>query len=107
MLRLNNVMFGVQLVDGANAVMQHLTDKGITCSRPIMSRFGHYVEMISDRELGSANEECVYPVRVLHFIPGIMMSELDDNYLTSPFLYTVGFFTGQVDSALQVEITDL
>ena len=106
-LKLTNITFGAQLVDGTNAVMQHLTDKGIVCSRPIMSRFGHYVEMISDSELGSANDECVYPVRVLRFIPGIMLSELDGDYLTSPFLYSIGFFTGKVDAALQVELADL
>ena len=106
-LRLTNITCGAQLVDGANAVMQHLTDKGIVCSRPIMSRFGHYVEMVSGRELGSATDQCLYPVRVLQFIPGMMMSELDDDHLTPSFLYSIGYFAGKVDAALQVELADL
>lgn len=103
-LRLSNLMFGAQLVDGANAVMLHLRTRGINCSQPISSRFGRYVEMISGKDLTSDGACEEYPVRVLTFIPGVMMTGVDTNYLTPPFLYSVGHFAGKIDTALQVKL---
>jgi hypothetical protein len=45
-----------------------------------------------------------YPVRVLRFVSGSLMSELDAECLTPTFLYSVGHFAGKVDAALQVSL---
>ena len=102
-LRLSNLMFSVELINGFNAVMQHLSKKGINCSQPLTSRSGRHLEMINGRDLDPEGRDLnQYPVRVLKFIPGTMMNELETKYLTSGFLYSVGHFAGKVDAALQV-----
>ena len=102
-LRFTNLLRTIEHVQGANALMLHLGSKGINCTRPIMSRFGRYLETIPARSLdpkgGSAE---VYPMRVFKFLPGLMMNELDDKYLTPEFLYRLGQFAGRVNAALQV-----
>lgn len=103
-LRFTNLLLPLEHVHGANAVMLHLRSRGISCTQPILSRFGRYVETISEKKLGvlkgdSAEE---YPMRVFKFIPGTMMTELEDKYLTPEFLYRLGQFAGRVNAALQV-----
>ena len=103
-LRVNNLMFPTELVEGSNAVMLHLWSRGINCTRPVASRSGRYLEMVSGNKLcshhGSFPEQ--FPVRVLKFVSGVCMNELDEKFKTPAFLYNVGNFAGKVDAALQV-----
>ena len=102
-LRIGNLMFPAGLVDGANALMLHLWSRGINCSRPVLSRLGGYMEMVPGKEISLADSYPQhFPVRVLTFVPGTLMSELDVVDLTPKFLHSVGNFAGNVDAALQV-----
>jgi Ser/Thr protein kinase RdoA (MazF antagonist) len=101
-LRISNLMFPAGLVEGLNALMLHLSSRGINCSRPIASRVGRYMEMIPGKKISQAGHyPQEYPVRVLRFVSGTLMSELDAECLTPTFLYSVGRFAGRVDAALQ------
>ena len=103
MLRVSSLIYPVELVSGSNELMLHLASRGICCTRPISSRFRRFIEMIPGKNLNaSALRSDEYPVRVLMFIPGTMMSELETEYLTPDFLFRVGHFAGKVDAALQV-----
>ena len=106
-LRIANLMFSSGLVEGWNALMLHLSSHGINCSRPIPSREGRYMEMIPGKKIsqGSGHYHQEYPVRVLRFVSGTLMRDLDAELLTPKFLYSVGRFAGEVDAALEVSFT--
>ena len=97
-------MFSPELVEGSNAVMLHLWSRGINCTRPVVSRRGLYTEMVQGKNIAPdvGDPEQEYPVRVLEFVSGILMSELDAKFLTPSFLYRVGSFAGRVSAALEV-----
>ena len=104
-LRTSNLMFPAGLVEGLNDLMLHLSSRGINCSRPIASRVGRYMEMIPGKKISQTGHyPQEYPVRVLRFVSGTLMSELDAECLTPTFLYSVGRFAGKVDAALQVSL---
>ena len=103
-LRITNLMFSSGLVEGWNALMLHLSSHGINCSRPVPSREGRYMEMIPGKKIsqGSGHYPQEYPVRVLRFVSGTLMRDLDAELLTPKFLYCVGRFAGEIDAALEV-----
>ena len=104
-LRVSSLIYPLELVRGSNELMVHLASRGICCSQPITSRGdrGRFIVMIPGKDLNATDlSGYYYPVRVLMFIPGTMMSELKTEYLTSDFLSRVGHFAGRVDAALKV-----
>lgn len=103
-LKLSNGNFGHALVSGQNAVMLHLRAKGIQCCEPVITKLGHHLEMLSEAQLVGerGGDDVTYIVRVLRYIPGELMDEVDRRYLTPELVYSVGNFVGQMDMALQV-----
>ena len=104
-LKISNPMRGLQFLNATNAMMLHLRAKGIKCSEPVMSKFGRYIEKVSEKELlvgQSEGGEVIYPVRVMKFVPGEMMNGIEVKFLTPRLLYNVGQFVGQVNTALEV-----
>lgn len=104
-LRLSNGNFGHAIISGQNAVMLHLRAKGIQCCEPILTKLGHHLEALSEADLlQSQSEGCdvTYVVRVLTYIAGELMDNVDKCYLTPQLAYDVGYFVGQMDMALQV-----
>lgn len=103
-LRLSNTKFGHDVVSGHNAVMLHLRARGIHCCEPIVTKLGHHLETLSEADLlqKSGGRDVSYIVRVLTYIPGELMDEVDKCFLTSQLYYDVGYFVGQMDMALQV-----
>lgn len=103
-LRLSNTKSGHDIVSGHNAVMLHLRAKGIQCCEPIITKLGHQLETLSEADLLQRNRGChvSYIVRVLTYIPGELMDEVDKCFLTSQLYYDAGYFVGQMDMALQV-----
>ena len=103
-LKLSNGNFGRAMVSGQNSVMLHLRAKGIQCCEPIITKRGHYLEILSEADLlqGSEGGDVTYVVRVLRYIPGELMDEVDKCYLTPELSYSVGDFVGRIDLALQV-----
>ena len=106
-LRITNLMFSAGLVEGFNALMLHLSSRGITCTLPIPSRFGRYMEMVPGEEISLGGRYSQkYPVRVLRYLRGNLMDDLDPKFLTPKFLYSVGNFAGKVNAALEVSVSE-
>ena len=103
-LKISNGNFGQAMVSGQNAVMLHLKAKGIQCCEPIMTKRGRYLEILSEADLlqGNGRDDVTYVVRVLRYVPGELMDEVNKCYLTPELSYSVGGFVGRIDLALQV-----
>ena len=112
-LKVLNRGISTSVVEGMNAMMLFLSDRGIPCSRPVPTRRGNYILTASESDLtmhssGSTtiqqNAQCTaaYAVRVLTFIPGVPMDKLDKAHLTPELAYSVGETIGRADLALQV-----
>ena len=82
--------------DGLNILMLRLSERGIPCSRPIASRKG---DCAVETELGDG---LTYTIKILRFIPGVVMDKLEKKYLTPELSYSVGKLIGKMDFALQV-----
>ena len=110
-LKISNKTCGHDVITGQNAVMLHLTARGINCCRPILCRGGQYLEMLKTEVLLSKTDgrcvegnEAEYAVRVLQYIPGEQMSRVEKRYLTPQLLYCVGNHVAKINIALQVYI---
>ena len=69
-----------------------------------MTKRGHYLEILSEADLlqGNGRDDVTYVVRVLRYVPGELMDEVNKCYLTPELSYSVGGFVGRIDLALQV-----
>ena len=113
-LKISNKSFGRDLIASQNAVMLHLAARGVNCCRPIVCRRGHYLEMLNLEVLlskpdsrGWAGNEAEYAVRVLQYIPGEPMDNIDKRYLTPRLMYCVGNHVAKMDIVLQVQATKI
>ena len=83
------------VLDGLNSIMLWLSNKGLPVCCPIASRDGKY-------EVHCELSDDTYTVKILKFIPGVVMDKLEKKYLTCELAYSVGKLVGNIDSALQV-----
>lgn len=94
-----------ELLEGVNEVMDHLRCKEFDCSSAIVNRHGKKISLLSDNQLISGNpttragRSAQYPVRVLTYIPGVMV---EDMQMTHKLAYDIGELAGRVDKALLV-----
>ena len=117
-LKLNNPIFAsYDVIRGLNALLNHLHAHGCSrCIRPLPSRGGADVLEIPKSKLLSY-DGCVEPddcheadkfaesnlsVRVVTFIPGECLDEVDKRYLTPRLLYDVGQCIGHTAAILEV-----
>ena len=96
----------VDVLEGLNAVMLFLSegDLEVPCCRPVASRAGSHVVVVSESEMTGepTRSDARYPVRVVRFIPGEVMDKLEKRHLTRELSYSVGRMVGRLDLALQV-----
>lgn len=88
------------VLEGLNAVMLYLKDKGFPCCHPIASRTGSH--MIQSELPPESTAKVKYNVKVLRFLPGYVMDKLEKRYMTPELFYSLGNMVGRMDLALQV-----
>ena len=109
-LKINSTAFiPYELINSLNCIMNHLKGKGIECSYPLMSKHGKQIEVCSENGLlknensrKRIDNEREFGVRVLAFLPGEMMDEIDKRFVTPRLMYETGKYIGNLDAALQV-----
>ena len=114
-LKLGNPLFySLNVMKGINAMLNHLHSNEFSrCIRPLVSREGTDVMEISRKKLleyqsdlklpNAAKEaESNFYMRVVTFIPGECLDEVEKSHLTPRLLYDVGHCVGNADAILQV-----
>ena len=107
-LKVNSTAFlPYEVISGSNRIMNHLKRKGIRCSYPLTSRHGRQIELCSEGRLvqneSRVDGEREFGLRVLAFLPGELMDEIDRSFITPGLLYETGKYIGNLDAALQVQ----
>ena len=101
--KVNNVHVSLELVEGQNAVMNHLKESGIACSVPLASRQSQYYTVISSNEfrfqLVADFPQSAFCVRVFPYLRGDMLNSVE---ITEQVLRSLGMFVGRMDNALTV-----
>ena len=117
-LKVSSLSTPPEIIEGLNSQMLFLSSKGFPCCYPIASRSGRYTPLASESELlgvaelGDARQvdvqSCVdvkYPVRVMKFIAGEIMDQLDEKLLSPELCYSVGKMAGRMDVLLEVSVS--
>lgn len=115
-LKLNNPLFAsFDVLKGINALLNHLHSNGCTkCIRPILSREKNDVlditrekllEFDSDLDVPEGEAESKFYMRVVTFIPGECLDEIDKHHLTPRLLYDVGYCIGNANAIMQVSLS--
>ena len=118
-LKLNNPQFSsYDVLKGINALLKHLHANGFTqCISPMVSRKGADLLEITGKELFEYDshlkqseelKESAYMfsyMKVVTFIPGECLDEVDKCYLTPRLLYDVGKCIGSAEAILRVCIS--
>lgn len=107
-LKLYNCTTSFHLLTALNDVMLFLAERGIPCSRPLASRAGRHAIAIPQKKLLESREtmesDAVYTLKVVKFIPGVVMDKLEKHCLTPQTAYSVGTMAGRMDLALMVNL---
>ena len=112
-LKLSNPLFtSYEALEGTNALLNHLHANGFTrCIRPKVSREGADLLEITEEKLlecdshlkvSEKRNKSTFFMRVVSFIPGECLDEVDKHHLTLRLLYDVGHCIGSADAILQV-----
>ena len=94
-----------RMLEGLNAVMLFLRERGFPCCYPIATRDGRHLiqsELPAPKTDAESRGGPEYSVKVLRFIPGCVMDKLEKRFLTPELFYSVGNLIGRMDLALQV-----
>ena len=89
-----------RVLDGLNAIMRWLSERGVPCSCPVTCRDGRYTARTPLS--GGKGDSEVFVVTVVSFMPGGVMDKLEKKYLTPSLAFSVGEMVGNVDKNLQV-----
>lgn len=108
-LKISNSELKIEVVEGMNAMMFFLNERGVPCCCPIATREGSHVIAASKSQLlGVADDtqsDVKFTVRVLTYVPGVPMDKLEkEHIMTEELLYSVGQLAGKIDCELQVSI---
>lgn len=103
-LKISHSDIASDIIDGLNAMMLYLNKKGFPNCCPIASRGGSYAVAVSENQLlGKDKESAVkYAVRILTYIAGEVMDEVEKQFMTPELSYSVGCLAGRMDLELQV-----
>ena len=104
-LKVSNTCFSFEVNQGMNCVMRFLKSREFDCPYPLLSRRGVDVEHVPEMDLIEKDGDCEkrkFSVRVVSFIPGEVMDNIDKIHITPRLLYDVGKYIGRIDTALQV-----
>lgn len=99
-----------EVVVGVSNLWTHLIKKGFTFSSYLRNTEGNAVTFVPKTQchendiLGTLDKEDTYAVRILHFVQGELLDDIDKRYLTPKLMHNVGKFVGRVDAALQVSL---
>ena len=104
----NCYTYTFEILEALNDVMLFLSARNFPCSCPLAGRDGRHAILVSRSKMLRLKEESdgavEYTVKVVRFIPGVVMDKLDKCYLTPELSYSVGNMVGRMDLALQVNI---
>ena len=99
--KVNNVSVSLELIEGQNAVMNHLKGSGVPCSSPLASRLSQYTTVISSNDLGLTTNtpESTLCIRVFSYLHGELLNSVT---ITEQLLRSLGMFVGRMDITLAV-----
>lgn len=114
-LKLGNPLFAsYEVLKGTNALLNHLHTNGCSwCIRPLVGRDGTDVFVIAREKLCEYDNTLMLPekttepnvhLRVVTFIPGECLDEVDKHYLTPRLLYDLGHHVGSASAVMQVNL---
>ena len=107
-LKISNSELKIDLVEGMNAMMFFLSERGIPCCCPIATRDGSHVIAASKSQLlgvvDDSPSDVKFTVRVMSYVAGVPMDKIEKDHMTESLLYTVGQLAGKIDHELQVSI---